>query len=86
MRHSAQGATGGSVMLGLVLKWFPLCEFSLFETPFEYTVEMRNRFKELYLIDRDCLMNYGQRFVTLYRRQESRPSLWKRNAKKQNAF
>ena len=29
-------------------------------------------------------MNYGQRFVTLYRRQESRPSSWKRNAKKQN--
>ena len=30
-------------------------------------------------------MNYGMRFVTLYRRQGSRPSLWKRNAKKQNA-
>ena len=30
-------------------------------------------------------MNYGMRFVTLYRRQESRPSPWKRNAKKQNA-
>ena len=27
-------------------------------------------------------MNYGQRFVTLYRRQESRASLRKRNAKK----
>ena len=25
-------------------------------------------------------MNYGQRFVTLYRRQGSRPSSWKRNA------
>ena len=29
-------------------------------------------------------MNYGWRFMTLYRRQESRPSPWKRNAKKQN--
>ena len=29
-------------------------------------------------------MNYGYRFVTLYRRQESRPSPRKRNAKKQN--
>ena len=29
-------------------------------------------------------MNYGQRFDTLYRRQESRPSPRKRNAKKQN--
>ena len=28
-------------------------------------------------------MNYGQRFVTLYRRQESRPSPWKRNSKKE---
>ena len=26
-------------------------------------------------------MNYGLRFTTLYRRQGSRPSLWKRNAK-----
>ena len=29
-------------------------------------------------------MNYGMRFVTLYRRQGSRSSPWKRNAKKQN--
>ena len=29
-------------------------------------------------------MNYGMRFMTLYRRQRSRPSPWKRNAKKQN--
>ena len=28
-------------------------------------------------------MNYGTRLVTLYRRQGSRPSPWKRNAKKQ---
>ena len=27
-------------------------------------------------------MNYGMRFVTLYRRQGSRPSPWRRNAKK----
>ena len=32
MRHAAQGATGGWVMLGLVFKCFPLCEFSLFDT------------------------------------------------------
>ena len=30
-------------------------------------------------------MNYGQRFVTLYRRQESRPSSRKRNAKSKMA-
>ena len=28
--------------------------------------------------------NYGRRFVTLYRKQESRPTPRKRNAKKQN--
>ena len=33
MRRPAQGATGGCVMPGLVLKWFLLCEFSLFDTP-----------------------------------------------------
>ena len=31
-------------------------------------------------------MNYGMRFVTLYRGQGSRPSSWKRNAKKQNGL
>ena len=41
---------------------------------------MRNRFKGLDLIE--CLMDYGRRFVTLYRRQGSRPSPRKRNAKK----
>ena len=29
-------------------------------------------------------MNYGWRFITLYSRQGSRPSSWKRNAEKQN--
>ena len=50
--------------------------------PYDYTVEVRNRFKGLYLTERECLMNYGWRFVTLHRRQESRPSPRKRNAKK----
>ena len=35
--------------------------------PNDYTLEVRNRFKGLDLIE--CLKNYGQRFVTLYRRQ-----------------
>ena len=30
-------------------------------------------------------MNYGMRFMTLYRRQGSRPSPWKRNAKRKMA-
>ena len=58
--------------------------YDLNQIPYDYTVEMRNRFKGLDLIK--CLMNYGMRFVTLYRRQGSRPSPWKRNAKKQNGY
>ena len=36
MRHPAQGATGGWVMLVLVFKWFPLCEFSVLDTHLGY--------------------------------------------------
>ena len=57
--------------------------YDLNQIPYDYTVEVRNRFKGLDLIDR-VPVNYGWRFVTLYRRQGSRPSPWKRNAKKQN--
>ena len=56
--------------------------YDLNQTPYDYAVEVRNIFKGLDLIE--YLKNYGWRFVTLYRRQGSRPSLWKRNAKKQN--
>ena len=56
--------------------------YDLNQIPYDYTVEVRNRFKGLDLIE--CPMNYGWKFVTLYRRQGSRPSPWKRNAKKQN--
>ena len=40
--------------------------YDLNQIPYDYTVEVRNRFKGLDLIE--CLMNYGQRFVTFYRR------------------
>ena len=56
--------------------------YDVSQIPYDYTVEVRNRFKGLDLIE--CLMNYGRRFVTLYRRQGLRPSPRKRNAKKQN--
>ena len=46
--------------------------YDLNQIPKDYTVEVRSRFKGLDLIE--CLMNYGQRLVTLYRRQEARPS------------
>ena len=54
--------------------------YDLNQIPYDYTVEVRNRFKGLDLIE--CLMNYGRRFMTLYRRQGSRPPPCKRNAKK----
>ena len=50
------------------------------EICYDYTVEVTNRFKGLDFIE--CLKNYGWRSVTLNRRQWSRPSLRKRNAKK----
>ena len=42
--------------------------YDLNQIPYDYTVEVMNRFKGLGLID-ECLKKYGQRFVTLYRRQ-----------------
>ena len=63
--------------------------YDLNQIPYNYTVDVRDRFKGLDLIDRsdrldliECLMNYGQRFMTLYRRKGSRPSPKKINAKK----
>ena len=53
--------------------------YDLNQIPYDYTVDVRNRFKGLDLIE--CLMNYGQMFMTLYRRQVSRPSQRKINAK-----
>ena len=41
--------------------------YDLNQIPYDYTVEVRNRFKGLDVIK--CLMNYGQGYATLYRRQ-----------------
>ena len=54
--------------------------YGLNQIPYNFTVEVRNRFKGLDLIE--CLTNYGGRFVTLYRRKGSRPSPRKRECKK----
>ena len=56
--------------------------YELNQIPYKYTMEVTNRFNGLDLIE--CLMNYGWRFVTLYRKQGSKPSPRKRNAKRQN--
>ena len=41
--------------------------YDLNQIPYDYTVEVTNRFKGLDPIK--CLKNYGQRFITLYRGQ-----------------
>ena len=56
--------------------------YDLNQIPYDYTMEVTNIFKGLDLIE--CLKNYGWRFVIPYRRQWSRPSPRKRNAKRQN--
>ena len=50
--------------------------YDLNQIPYNYMVEVRNTFKGLDLME--CLKNYGQRFVTSYRRQGSRLSPRKR--------
>ena len=54
--------------------------YDLNQIPYDYAVAVRNRFKGLDLIG--CLMNHGWRFMTLYRRQGSRPSPRKKKCKK----
>ncbi|KAB0344935.1 hypothetical protein FD754_021861, partial [Muntiacus muntjak] len=46
--------------------------YDLTQIIYDYTVEVRNRFKGLDLIE--CLKNDGQRFMTLYKKQGSRSS------------
>ena len=56
--------------------------YDLNQITYDYTIAVTNRFKGLELIE--CLKNYGQRFVILYRRQGLKPSPRNRNARKQN--
>ena len=56
--------------------------YDLNQIIYDHAVEVTNRLKGLDLIE--CLENYGGRFVTLCRRQGSRPSPRKRIAKVQN--
>ena len=49
--------------------------YDLNQIPYDYTVYVTNRFKRLNLTE--CLKNYEWKFVTLYRKNRSRPSLRK---------
>ena len=53
--------------------------FVINEIPYNYTVEVTNRFTGWDLIE--CLKNNGRRFMTLYRRRWSKPSPRKRSEK-----
>ena len=57
--------------------------YDLNQTPCDYTVEVRNRFKGLELIDR-VPDELWMEVMTLYRRKGARSSPRQRNAKKQN--
>ena len=57
--------------------------YDLNQIPYDYTVEVTNRFKGLDLIHR-VPEELWMRFLTLYRRQGSRPYPRKRNVKRQN--
>ena len=41
--------------------------YDLNQIPYNYTVEVTNRFKGIDLIE--CLKNYGRRFIALYTRR-----------------
>ena len=56
--------------------------YDLNQIPYNCTVEVRNRFTGLDLIE----LNYGWSFITLYRRQRSRASSRKRNAKENDCL
>ena len=56
--------------------------YDLNQIPYDYTVEVTNRFKGLNLVT-EYLKNYGQRFVTLYRRWWPKPFQRKRNTRRQ---
>ena len=57
--------------------------YDLNQIPYDYTVEVRNRFKGLDLIDREPDELWAE-IMMLYRRWESKPYPRKRNEKRQN--
>ena len=71
---------GRSRGLGIPISLRPF-KYDLNQIPYDYTVEVTNRFMGLDLIE--YLKNYGSRFMTLYRRQGSIPSPRKRNVIRQ---
>ena len=78
--HLMNSLLPNSLKLKKVGKTIRPFTYDLNQIPYDYTVEVRNRIKGLDLIDR---VPEELWFMTLYRRQGSRPSPRKRNAKRQ---
>ena len=53
--------------------------YDLYQTPYDYAVELINRFKGSDLVDRMSERDYGQRFITC-----TKPSQRKNNARRQS--
>ena len=58
-------------------------KYDVNQLPYDYTVEVRNRFKGLDLIDRVPIELWTE-VRDIVQRQGSRPYPWKRNSKNQN--
>ena len=56
--------------------------YDLNQIPYNYTLEVTNRFKGLDLIE--CLKNHGQEVHDIVQETGSRPCPWKRNGIRQN--
>ena len=54
--------------------------YDLNQIPYDYIVEVTDT--RYWIGKTECLKNYGWRFLTLYRRQKSRPSLRGKKCKK----
>ena len=60
-----------------------LVRYNLNQIPYEYAVKIGNRFTGLDLVNR-MPEDYGHRSMILYRRQRTKPSQRKRNARRQS--
>ena len=55
------------------------------KTPRPFRYDLNHRFKGLDLTDKECLKNYGWKFITLNRRQKPKSFQRKRNARRQSS-
>ena len=76
------GADCGSDHQLLIKKYRLKFRCDLNQFPYDYTTEVTNDSRDS-IWDTECLKSYGFSFITLYRRWWPKPSLRKRNARRQ---